>query len=79
VSVTLVLGELTLLCRQNSNVRKIKIDKQVNTPKGKKEKNHIGGGGAFLDRVSLCSTGYPGMSSIDQAGCKLTKIPLLPK
>lgn len=35
----------------------------------------------FLDRVSLCNAGCPGISYINQAGLKLKKthLPLLPK
>lgn len=32
----------------------------------------------FCDRVSLCSPGYPGICSVDQADLKLTKIHLTP-
>ena len=33
----------------------------------------------FEDRVSLCSPGCFGTQSVDQAGLKLTEIPLPPK
>ena len=31
---------------------------------------------SFLDRVSLCSPGYPGTNSVDQAGPKLRDPPV---
>jgi hypothetical protein len=32
-------------------------------------------GGGFQDRVSLCSSGYPGTHSVDQAGLELRNLP----